>query len=70
MLSCDYPNIAQDWSGRPESVEDLHDHLPSELPRLRAVILASPPAYIDGVRHRLVESETGNLVWLPRHRSP
>ena len=62
--------IARDWSGRPEPIKDLHAHLSSELPRLRAAILASPPAYIDGVRRLLAESETANVVWLPPHRSP
>jgi hypothetical protein len=62
--------IARDWSGRPEPIEDLHAHLSSELPRLRAAILASPPAYIYGVRRLLAESETANVVWLPPHRSP
>ena len=62
--------IARDWSGRPEPIEDLHTHLSSELPRLRAAILASPPAYLYGVRRLLAESETANVVWLPTHRSP
>ena len=62
--------IARDWSGRSEPIEDLHAHLSSELPRLRAAILASPPAYIDGVRRLLAESETANVVWLPPHRVP
>ena len=62
--------IARDWSGRPEPIKDLYAHLSSELPRLRAAILASPPAYIHGVRRLLAESETANVVWLPLHRSP
>jgi hypothetical protein len=62
--------IARDWSARPEPLEDLHAHLSSELPRLRAAILASPPAYLYGVRRLLADSETANVVWLPTHRSP
>jgi hypothetical protein len=62
--------IARDWSRRPEPIKDLHAHLSSELPRLRAAILASPPAYIDGVRRLLAESGSANVVWLPSHRSP
>jgi hypothetical protein len=62
--------IARDWSSRPEPIEDLHAYLSSELPRLRAAILASPPAYIDGVRRLLAESGSANVVWLPSHRSP
>lgn len=62
--------IARDWSCRLEPIENLHAHMSSELPRLRAVILAALPAYIKGVRRLLAESETANVVWLPPYRSP
>ena len=73
LLSCHQrlrESIAWDWSGRTEPIEGLHAHLATEMPRLRAAILVSPPAYSKGVCHLLAESGTANVVWLSPHRSP
>jgi hypothetical protein len=62
--------IARNWSWREQPLEDLHTRLSNELPKLREAILASPPVFLQGVRRLVAESDSANVVRLPRRRSP
>lgn len=62
--------ISRAWSARSEPIADLHARFIAALPGLRAAILASPPPYLQAVRHLLAETAHDNVIPLaPRPSS-